>query len=648
MSASPQHTPTPPPHAQSAASAVHASPRITIHAAAAQRGPKSSGALHKDEGDIFLDVLKKYEQNSVALIFCVDKYPNAKEGEVKLNDLDCAVADGRKAAEMLQQQGFEVSVFGDEQVTKKTIDRELERVIKRFPFKSPTIGRFYMMLAGHGLKDDATRASVFCCSNFTADNEYGTSYPLDELKKKLQHIGLKHQCVHLDCCHAGGIFAANRSRHIDYSVVQHAKMPVVQAITAVTRDEKALESDGNGLFTKHLCEEIVKGWIFKRFGADVVTLSQVFNATRGKVTEKARESQGKMTPMHKDVLNEHLNEPCCGEMLFFRPGMSSQAWALKKSAPVATKKTAKERGAAAPQPTLTPAMQAWAQAQKIQGMQALANALNEFGVAEVTDLELLDEEDVTMICGALKKVDAKKFKKALNKQKAQQSTQVKPVPVEEVKPVPVEEEVQAAAVDAQPGESKRPEVPPMSAKVAKMIEKALKEMADGATKLNLGSDNIGEAGAIAIADALPQSKLTSLIVSSNNIGAAGASAIADALPQSKLTSLYLGNNKIGEAGLSKIADALPQSKLTYLYLRRNNIGDAGASKIADALPQSKLTDLHLRGNNIGDAGASAIADALPQSKLTVLFLEKNNIGDAMKKRLKACKNAAGDKITVYV
>ena len=278
----------------------------------------------------------------------------------------------------------------------------------------------HIMYAGHGLRDEATGSSVFCCADYSPDNSYMTSYPLNELKNKLQHIGVKHHCVHLDCCHAGGIFAATRSREIPFSAVQHAKMPVVQAITAVTRDEQALESDGNGLFTKFLCEEITESRVFERYGADVVTLSQVFNVARGKVTEKARESKGKMTPMHKDVLNEHLKETCCGEMLFFRPGTTSEKWALKSSAASAPTNgpTATERGvAAAAQATLSSEMRAWVNAQNIQGVQDLANALDNLGLTLVSELKELDEEDMEMICSALKKFDAKKFRKGVEKKK---------------------------------------------------------------------------------------------------------------------------------------------------------------------------------------------------------------------------------------
>jgi len=147
---------------------------------------------------------------------------------------------------------------------------------------------------------------------------------------------------------------------------------------------------------------------------------------------------------------------------------------------------------------------------------------------------------------------------------------------------------------ADAGESKTVELSPMSAEEAKVIEEALAKMVNGETSLELGRHQIGDVGAIAIADALPQSKLTSI------------------------------------------------------YVHDNEIGDVGASKIAEALPQSELILLYLRGNQIGDVGASKIAEALPQSKLAELFLVDNQIGDAVKQRLEQCKNAEGKSIRMYL
>ena len=120
------------PQAQAPASSTNPSPRKQRNAAAGVAARGAKHAKQQSEDEIFLSVLQEYEKNSLALIFCVDEYPNAKDGSVMLRDLDCAVADGKTTAAMLRQQGFDVNVFENGQVTRNTIERELGKVIQRF------------------------------------------------------------------------------------------------------------------------------------------------------------------------------------------------------------------------------------------------------------------------------------------------------------------------------------------------------------------------------------------------------------------------------------------------------------------------------------------------------------------------------------
>ena len=83
---------------------------------------------------------------------------------------------------------------------------------------------------------------------------------------------------------------------------------------------------------------------------------------------------------------------------------------------------------------------------------------------------------------------------------------------------------------------------------------------------------------------------------SNDIGDAGASALADALKvNTTLTEINLGSNEIGDDGASALADALKvNTTLTKIVLCCNPIGDAGASALADALKvNTTLTEIYL-------------------------------------------------------
>ena len=101
---------------------------------------------------------------------------------------------------------------------------------------------------------------------------------------------------------------------------------------------------------------------------------------------------------------------------------------------------------------------------------------------------------------------------------------------------------------------------------------------------------------------------------------AGAAALAEALPGSQVTALGLCGNQITDAGAAALAEALPGSQVTTLYLDDNQITDAGAAALAEALPGSQVTELDLGGNGITDVGAAALAQALPGSQVTTLGL----------------------------
>ena len=143
---------------------------------------------------------------------------------------------------------------------------------------------------------------------------------------------------------------------------------------------------------------------------------------------------------------------------------------------------------------------------------------------------------------------------------------------------------------------------------------------------------IRDAGARALAEVLPKTRLTTIDLTHSKIGDAGALALAEALPNSQLTTLMLGakthqydlrDSKLGDVAARALAEVLPETQLTVLDLRHNSIGDAGARALAGALPKTQLTTLVLGSNSIGDAGARALADALPETQLTELDLNDN-------------------------
>ena len=159
---------------------------------------------------------------------------------------------------------------------------------------------------------------------------------------------------------------------------------------------------------------------------------------------------------------------------------------------------------------------------------------------------------------------------------------------------------------------------------AQMLARALHEPTCALNALNLDTNDVGDEGAAALADALKvNAMLLELDLGSNRerntgatshlIGERGAAALADALASnSTLTRLDVGGNVLGNKGATSLSDALgSNTALLSLALYSNRIDERGANAISTALTLSKaLRELDINSNQIGDTGALAIAEAL--------------------------------------
>ena len=101
-----------------------------------------------------------------------------------------------------------------------------------------------------------------------------------------------------------------------------------------------------------------------------------------------------------------------------------------------------------------------------------------------------------------------------------------------------------------------------------------------------------------------------------------------------LQELYLSERGLGDAGLVALCDALAQGaapSLTDVYLSSNKIGPAGAEALAAALSRGALPNLKmlcLHGNPLGSPGVAALAVPLRTHPcLNFLSLYECRIGD---------------------
>jgi hypothetical protein len=157
------------------------------------------------------------------------------------------------------------------------------------------------------------------------------------------------------------------------------------------------------------------------------------------------------------------------------------------------------------------------------------------------------------------------------------------------------------------------------------------------TSLSLGQNELGDEGAIPIARALKESKVSKLASLDlqgkgygKTIGPAGAKELAEYISVSaSLTSLSTASNNISGDGAQQLAAAvlakptledfsgiplkeLRADGLTTLDLSRKGLGVPEAMVLADLLRSvsGSLTELDVRVNNLGSRGEEALRDAV--------------------------------------
>lgn len=157
----------------------------------------------------------------------------------------------------------------------------------------------------------------------------------------------------------------------------------------------------------------------------------------------------------------------------------------------------------------------------------------------------------------------------------------------------------------------------------------------GLTRLELGGNPLGEAGAFALCNALaagPRTSLRTLGLGESDLGPEGMAALAPALRRLQhLSDLDLNANRLTARGATSLARGLRScTSLVSLSLNFNFLGRDGAQTMAPLLAsQGSLTNLDLSFNDIGVGGVTALVDSTRSREnwgLVRLDLSKNTLG----------------------
>ncbi|MDJ0831074.1 MAG: caspase family protein [Desulfobacterales bacterium] len=264
-------------------------------------------------------VFKTGYSSSYALVVGIDQYTHWP-------NLEYAAKDAAEMATVLKQKNFQVITLTNQKATRQNIMDQL-RVIGQ---SVDANARFVFYFAGHGQTEDLPggreRGYLVPSDADTYDWE-GTMLPMDRLNHTIKQFKSKHILLAFDSCYSGLGLTRAIKRHPKQDAVYINKMMQtrsIQILTAGSRSEQAIESQGHGLFTDHLLAALNGAADINSDGH--ITATEIYATLRPSITQQSFsrqtpqfgyiEGNGDMifyhSPTHKDhatiLIDTRVNE----------------------------------------------------------------------------------------------------------------------------------------------------------------------------------------------------------------------------------------------------------------------------------------------------------------------------------------------------
>ena len=229
-------------------------------------------------------VLQPGYSSSHALVVGINQYD-------QWPNLEYAARDAGEIAAVLKQKGFAVFSLTNQNATKKNILAQLERIRQIVDTNSRVV--FYF--AGHGQTEDlpgGRERGYIVPADADAYDWQGTMLPMDQLNRRIKQFKAKHILLAFDSCYSGLGLTRSIKRHQKQDSVYIQKMMQtrsIQILTAGSRSEQAIESEGHGLFTDHLLAALNGAADINSDGH--ITATEIYATVRPSITKQSRSRQ---------------------------------------------------------------------------------------------------------------------------------------------------------------------------------------------------------------------------------------------------------------------------------------------------------------------------------------------------------------------
>ncbi|MGD9331796.1 MAG: caspase family protein [Desulfobacterales bacterium] len=247
---------------------------LTLFMIIAMMGPSISPAVGLQSG----------YSSSHALVVGIDQYDHWP-------NLEYATRDAAAMAAFLRQKNFQVIVLTNQKATQENIWHQLETLRHKVDANS----RFIFFFAGHGQTEDrpgGRERGYILPSDADAYDWEGTMLPMDRLNRKIKSFKAKHILLAFDSCYSGLGLTRAIKRHPQHdSAYIHKMMQTrsIQILTAGSRSEQAVESEGHGLFTDHLLAALNGAADINADGH--ITATEIYATVRPSITQQSLSRQ---------------------------------------------------------------------------------------------------------------------------------------------------------------------------------------------------------------------------------------------------------------------------------------------------------------------------------------------------------------------
>jgi uncharacterized caspase-like protein len=262
-----------------------------------------------------------YPDGSYAIVIGINDYTSSgvPKDEGGMGNLDSARQDAELVTETLTARGFTIiGKLFDADATKANINELLSKA--KDTLKGKTNARFVCFLASHGHHEDGD--GWICTYGANTKKLECTCMEMGELKKFAKRLDCAHQLYLLDCCYAGELLVGDRCAPSTFELAM-LNSPAIYGMTAVTKDQKACEVGGHGMFTKYLVNGL-NGKVTQFENRGHVTARELFDYVQRGVVEFAHSKGKTQTPKFEPLRQMHKDRSCDGQVLFFRPAAVAQ------------------------------------------------------------------------------------------------------------------------------------------------------------------------------------------------------------------------------------------------------------------------------------------------------------------------------------